>query len=602
MIPLYAIYLTFYAVWITGVALLVLWLGRLMQRSVQPLLNLILDRFHVDAANRSPIAVYSALASVALPFLLLPHAATTAASISQDVVVKWFEIAFDTFSILEFDETSWKNFSIAVEHILVDISVFLPSIGINLIGSLFSTTGFLFLLIFLVALPLITAVMSSVFAPAFTSSGAPTGSRRYQVWISNALLIAVLAASTYLSVSAIIAIQVYEENQTNSKLDATAFKTNLQGALGLVGVSSDGSMAAAQLKPFESSLAVMNLNQVGLDLSPQAEALIVVREVAYSSYISTLPTVPDKAAAALNVTLQGDIGKRAAEDHYNELFTWAVRFTDRAAHHLSICDQAILRHLHPARPTGKLNIPPRPARSDVQPAGVPSASDGMGSDGPAAVPASAPSPSPQVTDASQPHGFGDDAAGFNRVQEADNQRRQEEECRTLLSKQINPPTHVGDDGQPSWFMSLSDQLLDAKSPALMVIAGMVGFGLFGAATSSFIRNPSRDDPDTPLVENLFSVILRGASAAIVVFLATYGGLGVVSAESVRPDPYVVLFVCFCAAVFSEDAWRWVQGRFLRNLAGDSVPPPLGLSDGGATESPAGPAPVTTSPSGPPSPA
>ena len=49
-------------------------------------------------------------------------------------------------------------------------------------------------------------------------------------------------------------------------------------------------------------------------------------------------------------------------------------------------------------------------------------------------------------------------------------------------------------------------------------------------------------------------MVRGFTAAVVVYLAVEGGLNIFSAGSNQANPYVLLFVCMVGAVFSEDVW------------------------------------------------
>jgi hypothetical protein len=114
-------------------------------------------------------------------------------------------------------------------------------------------------------------------------------------------------------------------------------------------------------------------------------------------------------------------------------------------------------------------------------------------------------------------------------------------------------------------------LLKTESLPLVLISGLLGFGLLGAACSTFIRNVGNRNPEDPLVVNLAGVILRGASAAIMIFLGVYGGLAVFAGPNVNPNPYVVLFTCLVAAVYSEDAWAWGAKEFRDRLSKSSTP-------------------------------
>jgi hypothetical protein len=104
-------------------------------------------------------------------------------------------------------------------------------------------------------------------------------------------------------------------------------------------------------------------------------------------------------------------------------------------------------------------------------------------------------------------------------------------------------------------------LLKTEQTPLVLITGLLGFGLLGAACSTVIRRVPSRKVGEPIVANLTNVVIQGASAAILVFLAVFGGLAVFSSGSVNPNPYVVLFTCLVAAVFSEDAWAWGRRQF-----------------------------------------
>ena len=113
------------------------------------------------------------------------------------------------------------------------------------------------------------------------------------------------------------------------------------------------------------------------------------------------------------------------------------------------------------------------------------------------------------------------------------------------------------------FRYVASWLLQTESLPLVLIVGMFGFGLLGSACSTFVREKGTKDPDAPLVEDLGGVVIRGLSAAIVVFLAVEGGLAVFSASNNDPNPYVLLFTCLVGAVFSETVWEWARQKLLK---------------------------------------
>jgi hypothetical protein len=113
------------------------------------------------------------------------------------------------------------------------------------------------------------------------------------------------------------------------------------------------------------------------------------------------------------------------------------------------------------------------------------------------------------------------------------------------------------------FTLVAHWLLRTENLSLALIVGMIGFGLLGSACSSFVREKKEMhyQPGQPLVGDLSGVILRGVSAAIVVFLAAQGGLAIFGSGAAEPNPYVLLLTCLVAAVFSDAVWERAQNWF-----------------------------------------
>ncbi len=114
-------------------------------------------------------------------------------------------------------------------------------------------------------------------------------------------------------------------------------------------------------------------------------------------------------------------------------------------------------------------------------------------------------------------------------------------------------------------------LLKTRALSLILITGMLGFGLFGAAISSVVREEKARTPGEPLVKDLASVVVRGVSAAVVVFLAVEGGVAIFTTSDPQPNPYVLFFTCLVGAVFSEQVWDWARKRLNQNLAAKELP-------------------------------
>ena len=129
------------------------------------------------------------------------------------------------------------------------------------------------------------------------------------------------------------------------------------------------------------------------------------------------------------------------------------------------------------------------------------------------------------------------------------------------------------------FRLVAQWLLETESLSLALIVGMMGFGLLGSAVSTFVRETQgqqRED-GAPLVADLGGVILRGVSAAIVVFLGVKGGLTVFAGNGSEPNPYVLLLTCLVGAVFSERVWDWAREKIIadgeKKKEVEAAPPP-----------------------------
>jgi hypothetical protein len=129
------------------------------------------------------------------------------------------------------------------------------------------------------------------------------------------------------------------------------------------------------------------------------------------------------------------------------------------------------------------------------------------------------------------------------------------------------------------FRFFAGWLIQSDSLALASITGMLGAGLLGAAASSFIRQRGERAVGRPLVDDLAGIVIRGFSAAIVIFLAVQGGINIFASSTGEPNPYVLLCTCLVGAVFSEDVWTkariWLKsGRAEhgKERAGHSEPP------------------------------
>lgn len=134
------------------------------------------------------------------------------------------------------------------------------------------------------------------------------------------------------------------------------------------------------------------------------------------------------------------------------------------------------------------------------------------------------------------------------------------------------------------FQSVAKFIIDTRLLSVALIIGMIGFGMFGAIISTYVKENKINNEsltsinflDKAIIEDLPGVVLKGISAAVIIFLAVLGGLSVFSSAEADPNPYILFFTCMVGAVYSEQIWAWAQkflgDKFSTNT--DVPPPPL----------------------------
>lgn len=151
---------------------------------------------------------------------------------------------------------------------------------------------------------------------------------------------------------------------------------------------------------------------------------------------------------------------------------------------------------------------------------------------------------------------------FERLYSASRSLRDVSEV-TLPPRTFYSPPEPGIGWGP--FGLVARWLMRTKSFALTLITGMLGFGLLGSAISTFVRTGEDRIQQSAFTGEIASMVIRGLSAAVVVFLSVKGGLAIFSTGDSEPNAYVLFFTCLVGAVFSEDVWRWARGKFIENL-------------------------------------
>jgi hypothetical protein len=124
------------------------------------------------------------------------------------------------------------------------------------------------------------------------------------------------------------------------------------------------------------------------------------------------------------------------------------------------------------------------------------------------------------------------------------------------------------------FGFIANWLVRTRSFSLALISGMIGFGLFGSAASRAVASFSkaRAHSDEHLQTNPFDLLLVGTSSAVIIFLASQGGLAVVATGGTHsPNPYVLFLGCFLGAVFGERVWEVARVRFYGALQEHAAP-------------------------------
>ncbi|MEM6321116.1 MAG: hypothetical protein AAF960_25865 [Bacteroidota bacterium] len=155
-----------------------------------------------------------------------------------------------------------------------------------------------------------------------------------------------------------------------------------------------------------------------------------------------------------------------------------------------------------------------------------------------------------------------------------------EKIKYKITKIPSRPTLGSDLGV---FTLFTGWLLSVESYPLVIIIGLIGFGLLGAGGSTFIREQSKDKKEA-LIDDLAGVLIKGFTAAIVVFLGVQGSLAVLTTNTGNLNAYALFFVSFVAAVFSDDAWGWAKNRFGTEFNSNGNPAANNVQNGATSKS------------------
>jgi hypothetical protein len=248
-----------------------------------------------------------------------------------------------------------------------------------------------------------------------------------------------------------------------------------------------------------------------------------------------------RAIASYKIENLNRVGTREQANHYLALNKWFQSAEERLFSHLDTCRAAISNAAFFANEGAKATISPSVNPSPVGRPDFQMARPGSSGDPLAPGPGIAvPFQIPTYTD-------------------RDTVTAQARSACQVRSLNIEDPPDRSDFGYQFGIVGdVAVWLLRTESMPLALITGLIGFGLFGALVSAFVRTP----PGQQLQLDIFSVVCRGVSAAIVVFLAAYGGIAIVSQTSSDPNPYLVFVTCLVGAVFGDDVWLWARKKFV----------------------------------------
>lgn len=126
-------------------------------------------------------------------------------------------------------------------------------------------------------------------------------------------------------------------------------------------------------------------------------------------------------------------------------------------------------------------------------------------------------------------------------------------------------------------------LLATESMQVTLLTGLIGFGLLGALVAQFVKHPIHTQSESvrqaiqthQTYYEIAIVVFTGFCAAIIVYVASYGGLAIAAASESDPNPYFVFGACLVGAVYSNVIWGKAKGVF---LGVDAITPPTSPAD------------------------
>lgn len=141
---------------------------------------------------------------------------------------------------------------------------------------------------------------------------------------------------------------------------------------------------------------------------------------------------------------------------------------------------------------------------------------------------------------------------------------------------VRLPEQKKQDDSTTKFFFPADWSLTERSQNLAIITGLLGFALFGSVIGAFgkinFKTLADDDKLTEggIYYDIIVYLVKGFSAALVAYLSIKGGLSLITTNNTdKVNPYLILFLCFISAVFSDNIWEWAKTKL---VTGSSVNP------------------------------
>lgn len=129
------------------------------------------------------------------------------------------------------------------------------------------------------------------------------------------------------------------------------------------------------------------------------------------------------------------------------------------------------------------------------------------------------------------------------------------------------------------FKTLSNWIVESESQEMVLITGMLGFGLLGAGISAIYRKRKFNDENFESTN--FSILLGSISSSVVIYLAVKGGISVFSkGGDIEINYYSILLLCLIGSVYSEIVWERASNYIKPSNGGKDNPKPSGLNNGG----------------------